>query len=83
MVYTVIEEWNVDCEPGLRVGVFQSKDDAEVRYKDLTIEAEGEGREFWKEDAAICDGTTFFEIYEEGYYSQNHITVRLLETELK
>ena len=82
-VFLVVEEWNVDCEPGLHVDTFKNKSEAMVRYNEMITAAKSEGFEFWKDDASEVDGNEHYEIYEDGYYSQNHITVRILESELK
>lgn len=79
-VYVVTEEWNVNCEPGLNVSVFKDKNKAIATYDELVVSAKIDGESFnFKE---VIDEENHFEIYEEGYYSMNHICINLFEKEI-
>lgn len=83
-VYVVIESWVVDYDSGRTIAIYDTKEkaleDFKERIKSAKIDMgfdndEGNIIEEKEEDSYV--------IYEDGYYSRNHIYIDIVEEEVK
>lgn len=85
-VYSVEEDWVMNGESGGSVRLFKNKKDAEDIFVGKCYEARiNMQNKNATEDKVYTDsyGTTYFSIYEEGYYDRNHINIQMGERKVE
>ena len=89
-VYVVLESWVVDCDSGSTMEIYDTKEKALEDFNERIRNARTDMNFNVDEDEQI-DGNSMIEekdedsycIYEDGYYSSNHISIRIEEKEVK
>ena len=87
-VYVVLESWVVDYDSGNSMAIYDTKEKAQKDFDervrnakiDMNLEQVVEIEETnmieEKDEDSYC-------VYEDGYYSRNHISIRIEEEEVK
>ena len=78
-VYIVSVEAVTDFEPDGSIKVFASRKDAEENFELEVRAAIIDAGESWE----VESGDDYYVTYDDGYYAENHISVRLLEEEVR
>ena len=89
-VYVVLENWVVDYDSGSTMEVYSTKEKALEDFNERIRNAKIDMNFEKNEDEQIEDSSIVEEkdedsycIYEDGYYSNNHINIRIEEKEVK
>lgn len=89
-VYVVIESWVVDYDSGRTIAIYNTKEKALEDFKERIKSAKIDMGFDNDEDDIIDEGNMVEEqeedsyvIYEDGYYSRNHICIDIEEEEVK
>lgn len=77
-VYVLIVESVIDYNTWQEIKVFANHKDAEEAYDEEVVLATIDADEDWE----IEESSMSFSIYEDGYYTRNHIDVVVLEKEV-
>ena len=80
-VYVVLESWVVDCDSGDTFEVYDTKEKALKDFKERVRNAKIDMQDY--DDLIEEESENSYTNYQEGYYSQNHITIRLEERGVK
>lgn len=89
-VYVVLEDWVVDCDSGSTMEVYDTKEkalkDFNERIRNARIDMNfntDEDEQIEESDIKEDKDEDSYTIYEDGYYSTNHISIRIEEKEIK
>ena len=85
-VYAVISNWVCDCDNGSDTNIYTTREKAledfneQIRNARIDMNYDEED-----EDSNIIEelDENNYSIYEDGYYSRNHINIRIEEKEVK
>ena len=80
-VYVVLENWVVDCDFGDSFEVYDTKEKALEDFKERVRNAKIDMQDY--DDLIEEEDENYYTNYIEGYYSQNHITIRIEEKGVK
>ena len=79
-VFVLFTQKVFDCADSNSIEVFSTKEKAMVAFNEFVAkEKKNAESDEWKIE--ISDG--YFEAYEEGYYSENHVLASVSELEVK
>lgn len=89
-VYVVLENWVVDYDSGSTMEVYDTKEKALEDFNerirnariDMNFNAD-EDEQIEESDMKEDKDEDSYCIYEDGYYSSNHISIRIEEKEVK
>lgn len=89
-VYVVLENWVVDYDSGSTMEVYDTKEKALEDFNERIRNARIDMNFNVDEDEQVEESSIVEEkdedsycIYEDGYYSNNHISIRIEEKEVK
>lgn len=87
-VYVVIEDWAYDYDSGNNVEVYNTRqkalDSLQEKRKSARIDFDLEGKTDEEIEGIIEEqDESSYTVYEDGYYSKNHISIRIEEKEIK
>lgn len=89
-VYIILEDWASDYESGNNIEVYDTKEKALEDFNDRIKNARVDMNYDYNENEQIEDSDMveekeddYYCIYEDGYYTRNHITIRLEVKEVK
>ena len=80
-VYVVSENWVVDCDDGNSLAVYSTKEKALEDFKERIRNAKIDMQDY--DDLVEEESENSYVNYQEGYYSKNHILIKLEEKEVK
>lgn len=78
-VYVLVVESTMDYSTDLEIEVFANRKDAHEAFNEEVAKAIADAGDDWE----IEDLDMSFSIYEDGYYARNHISVSILERNIK
>ena len=85
-VWILEEEWILECDDGRSITVYDSHEkavnDLKDRIKDARIDMNYKESDE-EEDIIEEQEDDYYSIYEDGFYRQSHITIRIMESEVK
>lgn len=79
-VYMLQVEWAQDYETGMRIELFNNEEDAK---KVFAREVQDARCDYDYDDYITNETSTYFEVYEDGYWAKTHCTVELILKEVK